>query len=145
AELAGNGEEALDLWREGTYGLIITDLHMPIKDGYMLARRVRQEEPVDMRIPIIALTANALRGEAAKAYAAGVDEYLTKPLQLMQLEAALAKHLRRQSAAAHPARRSVTPARAAVSVVDLDVLRALIGDDEDSVQALLAEYYAMAQ
>ena len=71
---------------------------MPGMDGYTLAEAIRSEEvqrgvPWRQRMPILALTANALRGEAMRAQAAGMDEYLTKPLQLHLLKGALAKWL----------------------------------------------------
>lgn len=146
AEVAGDGEEALRLWQHGTFGLVITDLHMPLMDGYMLARRIRKEEPADKRTPIIALTANALRGEAANAFAAGMDDYLTKPLRLKQLEAALEKHMTNRPDASNMHYESV-PAKPGnqTAILDLSVLRGLIGDDDASVQDLLREYYRVAQ
>ena len=85
AEIANNGEEALQMWRDQQYACLLTDLHMPRMDGYQLAKTIRQEEDPFLRIPILALTANALRGEAEKAKKIGIDAYLTKPLQLEYL------------------------------------------------------------
>ena len=84
AEIAGDGEEALRLWRSGGYPLLLTDGHMPKMDGYALARAIRAEEldiPGQPRMPILVLTADALVGEAVRAQAAGIDEHLIKPLQ----------------------------------------------------------------
>jgi PAS domain S-box-containing protein len=92
-DVASDGEEALKLWREGRHALLLTDLHMPRMDGYTLAQTIRREEAACMRIPILALTANALRGEAGRALAAGIDEYLTKPVQLQLLKDALERWL----------------------------------------------------
>ena len=64
---------------------------MPEMDGYALALTIRLEESKGQRMPIIALTANALVGEAHRARSAGVDEYLTKPVQLSVLGESLAK------------------------------------------------------
>ncbi|HXE36959.1 MAG TPA: ATP-binding protein, partial [Azonexus sp.] len=100
AEIAATGSEALRLWHEGNYALLLTDLHMPEMDGYTLAATIRREEAGARRMPIVALTANALRGEANRARAAGMDEYLTKPVQLGQLGSALEKWL--PGAAAKP-------------------------------------------
>jgi PAS domain S-box-containing protein len=103
AEVAGNGQEALRLWRAGRYALLLTDLHMPDMDGYTLTEAIRQEEALrsdGARLPILALTANALHGEAMRALASGMDDYMTKPLQLDLLKAALAKWLRHAQAVA---------------------------------------------
>jgi signal transduction histidine kinase/CheY-like chemotaxis protein len=98
AEIADNGAEALRLWLDGHYALLLTDLHMPEMDGYALAQAIRRHESAralsgDARMPILALTANALSGEAIRARAAGMDEYLTKPMPLQQLKAALLRWL----------------------------------------------------
>ncbi|MHB1312445.1 MAG: PAS domain S-box protein [Gemmatimonadaceae bacterium] len=88
-EIAGDGVEALRLWRQGTYAMLLTDLHMPHMDGYELVTAIRREEPAGVHLPILALTANALRGEAERAANVGMDGYLTKPVPLVALRAAL--------------------------------------------------------
>ncbi len=150
AEVASNGAEALRLWRTGHYALLLTDLHMPHMDGYALAQAIRHEETQrDLRwqgrIPILALTANALRGEAMRAQAAGMDEYLTKPLQLHQLKAALAKWLPRDRAETMPAElfEELTSAASAVAV-DVSVLKGLVGDDPATVHEFLFDFRASA-
>jgi PAS domain S-box-containing protein len=99
-DVASDGLQALQQWRNGKYSLLITDLHMPEMDGYMLAQIVRREEKARdpsgaTRIPILALTANAQREESARARATGIDGYLTKPILLAVLRAALTKWLPR--------------------------------------------------
>ncbi len=150
AEIAENGGEALRLWRAGDYALLLTDLHMPDMDGYALAETIRREEtqrgtPWRERMPILALTANALRGEAMRAHAAGMDEYLTKPLQLHLLKAALTKWLPRTDADTRPAelRDESVPSQTAPAV-DVSVLKGLVGDDPQVVDRLLADYRAAA-
>jgi CheY-like chemotaxis protein len=90
-QIAVDGEDALRLWRTGTYAMLLTDLHMPTMDGYQLALLIRADEPPGTHLPIIALTANALSGEADRATAAGMDGYLTKPVPLATLRNVLAK------------------------------------------------------
>ena len=91
-----DGEAAWDILRDdarvGDYALLITDCHMPRLDGYDLVRRLRAHEATHgrTRLPVLALTANALQGERERCLALGMDAYLTKPLQLPDLDAALA-------------------------------------------------------
>jgi len=89
AEIANDGVEALALWRSGRFDVLLTDLQMPHMDGYGLTASIREEEGGRARMPIIALTANALKAEAGRCLEAGMDEYLTKPVQIATLSAAL--------------------------------------------------------
>ena len=151
AEIAENGGEALRLWRAGDYALLLTDLHMPDMDGYTLAETIRREEAQRgttwrERMPILALTANALRGEAMRAQAAGMDEYLTKPLQLHLLKAALKKWLPRADADTKPAELRQESGRAQTTqAVDVSVLKGIVGDDPQIVHRFLADYRAAAE
>ena len=87
AQSAENGVDALDKWQSGRFGIVITDCNMPEMDGYELARTIRRIESANggKRTPIIACTANALGGEAEICFAAGMDDYLAKPVELTQL------------------------------------------------------------
>jgi len=86
-ETAENGREALERWATGRYRLFITDVNMPEMDGYQLARAIRAQELArgSGHTVIIACTANALRGEAENCFAAGMDDYVVKPLELTRL------------------------------------------------------------
>ena len=101
ADVAADGQIAIERWRAGGHDLVLTDLHMPNMDGYALTAAIRHEEARrgGARIPIVALTANALHGERQRALDAGMDEYLTKPLQLEHLRTALARWLPASTAA----------------------------------------------
>lgn len=152
-EVASNGAEALRLLDSGPYGLLLTNLHMPEMDGYSLAQVIRGEEarrqrPWQQRLPILALTANALRGEAIRAEAAGMDGYLTKPMQLHLFEAALRKWLPigNPRSESHQAPSVAAPAfRAAAGVLHTDLLHDLIGDDPALVRRLLYDYQTSAR
>jgi len=87
AEIAENGVDALAMWKSGRYGIIITDCNMPLMDGYALTQAIRKIESTNgwTRFPIIACTADALTGEAEICFNAGMDSYLTKPLELKDL------------------------------------------------------------
>ncbi|TXT38467.1 MAG: multi-sensor hybrid histidine kinase [Comamonadaceae bacterium] len=91
ADIANNGQEALARWATGAYAILITDLHMPLMDGYELTAAIRSAEAGHSHMPIIAFTANALKGEAERCMAIGMDDYLSKPVQLVHLKAMLKK------------------------------------------------------
>ena len=88
-EMVSDGLEALALWRAGRatqrHALLLTDLHMPGIDGYTLATTIRGEETGGSRLPIVALSANALYGEIDRCRLAGMDDYLSKPVRTDQL------------------------------------------------------------
>jgi signal transduction histidine kinase/DNA-binding response OmpR family regulator len=95
AVIVNDGDAALSRWRGGggRFSLLLTDLHMPGLDGEALCAAIRREEAAGRRLPIVALTANAVRGEAERAIAAGMDDYLTKPVPLQRLATALRRWL----------------------------------------------------
>ncbi|HRV45986.1 MAG TPA: CHASE domain-containing protein [Smithellaceae bacterium] len=80
---AVNGEEAVSLFRSGRYDLVFMDMQMPVMDGYTATRVIRrwEEEQKRQRTPVIALTAYALKEDAAKSEEAGCDAHLTKPIK----------------------------------------------------------------
>jgi CheY-like chemotaxis protein/HPt (histidine-containing phosphotransfer) domain-containing protein len=143
AEVASNGKQALELWRSGDYGLLLTDLHMPTMDGYELARAIRVEEQGRQRMPIAALTATALKGESERCHAAGMDKYLTKPLQLADLRAALAELL---PSLPRPfgSSRGAAPDGSNAAAVNLDVLQELVGNDPAVICDLLQGFHDSA-
>ncbi|MBK9990426.1 MAG: PAS domain S-box protein [Verrucomicrobia bacterium] len=92
-EIAANGQEALDLLARSSYDAILMDCQMPVLDGYEATRRIRADQVPggNARIPIIALTAFAMPGDRDKALAAGMDDYVAKPLDTDMLMAAVAR------------------------------------------------------
>lgn len=96
-EVADDGAIALDMWRHYHYPLVLTDLHMPNMSGYDLAIAIRKEslnrqDDTDFS-RIVAVTANALKGEEQKCISIGMDGYITKPLELVTLETMLKRWL----------------------------------------------------
>jgi signal transduction histidine kinase/CheY-like chemotaxis protein len=94
AVVVEDGAKAFEAWQRGGCDLILTDCQMPTVDGFELTRMIREKEAVEglARTPIIAITANALRGEGDRCLAVGMDGYLTKPTSLEDLRAALELH-----------------------------------------------------
>jgi CheY-like chemotaxis protein len=76
AEVAEDGVSALEKWRTGRFALLLTDCHMPLMDGFELTAFIRQEEGPGIHKPIIAVTANAMEGEAQRCLDGGMDDYL---------------------------------------------------------------------
>ena len=86
-----NGREAVRLSAEGIFNLVLMDIHMPEMDGYEAIRAIRQRESEQkqQRLPVVALTASALKGDRERALAAGMDGYLTKPIRVEELRSIL--------------------------------------------------------
>jgi len=89
ADVAANGQEALDAVRRIPYDLILMDCMMPIMDGFEAATAIRQLEIPCKDIPIIALTANALEGDRERCLACGMNDYLSKPFKFEELQKSL--------------------------------------------------------
>jgi CheY-like chemotaxis protein/HPt (histidine-containing phosphotransfer) domain-containing protein len=148
ADMAEDGAQGLAMWRAGRHRLALVDLHMPVMDGLDLARAIRRDEaaePGRPRTAIIAVTANALKGEDERCYAAGMDGFLPKPLALEQLARALGRHLPQATGDA-AARDGAAPEDGApaewglATLWDPEALRQLFGDDRPRLARLLATF-----
>lgn len=88
-DLAPNGRIAVDLFQKKPYDVVLMDCHMPEMDGFAATEQIRQREKGTTRVPILAFTAGALAGEREKFLAAGMDDYILKPVSQKTLENAL--------------------------------------------------------
>ncbi len=171
ADIADNGRVALEHWQSGDYAILFSDLHMPEIDGYELTKAIRDAENGKTRIPIIAFTANALKGEADHCREIGMDDYLSKPVQLVKLRATLEKWLpvaaesapvdsistpdgqpdvgRASSRHAHLGSVGIKPDLqqpiAKLLPVDVNVLKKLVGDDAAIVAEFLHDFRLSAE
>ena len=89
-DVVGDGFKAVEAARSGDYGLVLMDIQLPQLDGLAATREIRKlTDPAKGPTPIIALTANAMKGDAEVYLAAGMNGYLAKPIDNRQLEAVL--------------------------------------------------------
>jgi CheY-like chemotaxis protein len=79
-DLANNGVEALQQLAEKPYDLVFMDCQMPLMDGYEATRVLRSSDSINAKIPVIALTANVMKGDQQACFDAGMDDYLAKPI-----------------------------------------------------------------
>ena len=150
ADVTNNGYEALAHWRTGDYPLLLTDLYMPLMDGYELAAAIRSEEKENSYIGIVALTANSAAGELQRCIDAGMDSYLCKPSRLDEIEAVLNRWLpargsnsdsiQPDSSAAKGGNMAAPQAVPPEQAVNVNILRELVGSDDDVIRELLAAF-----
>ena len=132
-ELAEDGAIALQMWQAdpGRYALLLSDCHMPHLDGFGLTAAIRSQEPAGTHLPIIAITANAMQGEAERCRERGMDDYLSKPLRMHELAPMLEKWLPQVVAPSLPVWNPVT-------------LTELLGDNPGLHRRLLEKFLGSA-
>src|SRR5213078_2608357 len=95
--VAGNGKEAVVLWGQRPFDVVLMDVQMPEMDGFEATAAIRRAEGGSgHRAPIIALTAHAMKGDRERCLAAGMDDYVAKPIQakdvLLAIQQTMARH-----------------------------------------------------
>jgi CheY-like chemotaxis protein/HPt (histidine-containing phosphotransfer) domain-containing protein len=147
SEVAEDGLVALEMWRSGRYALLLTDCHMPRMDGFALTAAIRQAEPAGTHLPIVAITANAMQGEAQRCMARGMDDYLSKPMRMEDLAPLLHKWLplpqtfvrELQMARPHTGEPSL------LAIWDEATLGEMVGDSQTLQRSLLEKYLTNAE
>jgi signal transduction histidine kinase/CheY-like chemotaxis protein/HPt (histidine-containing phosphotransfer) domain-containing protein len=131
AEAAEDGARALNAWRAGRHAIVLLDIHMPIMDGFDLARAIRREEQAQglPRTALIAVTANALKGEDERCYAAGMDGFLPKPVTMDALARALGRWVPGLAGEAQTG-----------TLFDPEALRSLFGQDRERLSSILETF-----
>lgn len=151
-DVAGDGYEAVSAFASRHYDVVLMDCQMPGMDGYDASRRIRSDEAPDQRTPIVALTAGASNGDRQRCLAAGMDDYITKPVRPETLAAVLrrwtvpVRHERGSEDFAAMA--AITPTRdSARNVIDPDrweMLCHMAAGDDELLATLVASFLGEA-
>jgi len=137
--VVGDGAQGVDAFQRGTYGFILMDMQMPVMDGIEATRRIRELEAGRLRTPIVALTANAMMGTLERCLEAGMDDYLTKPLDISRLEDVLDRFMG-NSADRDPKPESGAPRIASADVSVRARLAEIAGDDVEFIAELIGAF-----
>ena len=124
-EVTATGVEAVAALARGPYAAVLMDCQMPELDGYQATARIRQLEGRDRRTPIIAMTANALEGDRERCLAAGMDDYLAKPITANKLRTALEHWIPRDAPPAEDTPAASTGTASREDAIDASALAGL--------------------
>jgi PAS domain S-box-containing protein len=138
-EVAKNGAEAVAACQRRHFDIVLMDLQMPVMDGMAATRKIRELE-TGGQVPIIALTANAMSGDRERCEAAGMDGYLTKPIEVDRLRSILMKF-----GLAHPDRPASPSSEHLGPPVDLGAFHAVTGGDDAFAQELISAFISSGE
>lgn len=148
-EIADDGKLALDAWHSKDYAILLTDCHMPVMDGFELTESIRiSETGSDQRKPIIAITASVLQAEADRCLASGMDDFMSKPIDIKELKEKLRKWMPYEQAVLIDAD-SDSKTRSFTRQNDLDnvnesiderALKEMFGDDPVMFKEILTDF-----
>jgi polar amino acid transport system substrate-binding protein len=140
-EIVENGAQAVRRYGEAAWDIILMDCQMPVKSGYDATLDIRTiERGTDQHVKIVAMTANAMVGERDKCLRHGMDDYISKPIDMEELKDILGHWLKFDTEEAEPAailRKEGVP-------VDLSALRAITGGDRESDREFLTMFVTQA-
>lgn len=140
SDIASNGNEGFELWRNNRYVSVLTDINMPDMDGFDFTKLIRKSERnSDLHTPIIAVTAKALQGDDELCLLAGMDDYISKPVDLIKLGAILDKWVRPVSNEKVIANKPVTTADNK-DPIDLNILQDILGENSSTHKEVLDNF-----
>lgn len=148
ALIADDGELALQAMEKHSFAIVLTDCHMPNMDGFTLTQKIREQERQDSksRIPVLAITASALTEEVDLCYDAGMDDFLSKPLEIAKLNEALKKWLPKTSHSGKNTEADNSEPDLVDNVpIDVTGLQELFGDDQETIIEILKEFVEPSQ
>jgi CheY-like chemotaxis protein/HPt (histidine-containing phosphotransfer) domain-containing protein len=137
ADAVANGREAIEALGRIAYDLVLMDCQMPEMDGYEATAEIRRREGAARHTPIVAMTAHALEGDRAKCLAAGMDDYVSKPVRPEELAAVLERFLADVAVSVEPAGATLEEIS---PPVDVARLHQMMGDDPEEVADILGVY-----
>ena len=151
-EVANNGKEALEMFEAKPYAILLTDCHMPVMDGFELARSIRElDKREGGRFPIVAITASVMKEEIDGCFAAGMDDYLPKPLELPKLRDMLRKRMPETGTVVSTEPDTTEPEiveevpLSADGPVDPSALKSVFGDDDETFREILGDFVGPAR
>ncbi len=135
--IVNNGKEALFALRKGNFDVVLMDMQMPEMDGYEATTFIRKE--MESTIPIIAMTANAIKGESDKCFEAGVDGYISKPFSQQELMIEILRFTSGRDEKTLPQKKEVAQNEAPKNeILDLSYVKELAGNKKDYIQQVLS-------
>ncbi|HET7532348.1 MAG TPA: response regulator [Nocardioidaceae bacterium] len=144
ADTADDGFEAVDAWKRGSYAAVLMDVQMPRMDGYAATRAIRDLEGEGKRTPVLAMTAAAVEGEREKCLAAGMDDFLTKPVNPEALGAMLRRWLTGERGGHTVIPEQQTRKEGVLDLDRLDMLRDLDPDSTSYLDKAIGNFVARA-
>jgi PAS domain S-box-containing protein len=136
-----NGQEALDALERENFDLVLMDVQMPVLDGFDAIRAIRaKEQSSDSHLPIIALTAHAMKGDRERCLAAGADEYVTKPIRIPDLLAAIDRATNTKASPANPAPPMPASHSAGPPVLDFAAALDRVDGDRELLENLMGMF-----
>ncbi len=137
--VVNNGREAVSEVESGSFDLVLMDIQMPEMDGYQATSLIRKREgPTGQHIPIVAMTAHAMKGDREECLAAGMDDYVSKPIRQLELRRVVEEIIAGGAVDMRPATAEDAPAPASPGTLDWNAVLESVGGDREVLQEVMA-------
>jgi len=138
--VVSNGAEAVNAIAHSHYAAILMDCQMPLMDGYEATAKIREAESGNLRTPVIAMTANAMDGDAERCLASGMDDYLAKPVSIEQLGRTLARWIDSAKNGAAVAPISVVDEKQTLDLTVVDAIQNMTRHNKDAFEEMVRTF-----